>query len=308
MTPRYDCIVVGGGPAGLSAALVLGRARRSVLVCDTGRPRNRWARQVNAYLTRDGISPEEFLEIARREAAGYPTVTIRQAEVEDADATPDGFEVRLAGGERCGARTLLIATGMVDELPAIEGLGPLYGTSVHHCPYCDGWEHRDQVIAVYGHGPKAAGFALTMTQWSRDVVWCSDGPCGLGDRARVRLDAFGVGVREERVVRLEGRDGQLERVVFHAGPPLECQALFFSTGQRQGSRLVERLGVPVTARGTVNTGKAERTEVPGLYVAGDASKDAQLVIVAAAEGAEAAIAINTALCRAQLPVDVVAAT
>jgi thioredoxin reductase len=304
---RYDCIVVGGGPAGLSAALVLGRARRTVLVCDAGRPRNRRAREIHAYLSRDGIPPAEFLRIARREVAAYPTVIIRQVEVEHAEATVEGFEVRLLGGERCFGRTLLLATGVVDKLPAIEGLEPLYGTSVHHCPYCDGWEHRDEPIAVYGHGPKAAGFALTMTQWSRDVVWCSDGPCGLGDVARERLDAFGVRVREERVVRLEGRDGQLERVVFHAGPPLDRRALFFSTGQRQASPLAERLGVRFTAHGTVSTGRAERTEIPGLFVAGDASKDAQLVIVAAAEGAEAGIAINTALCHAQLPVDAVAA-
>jgi thioredoxin reductase len=301
-TPVYDCLVVGGGPAGLSAALVLGRARRRVLVLDAGRPRNRWSRAMHAYLTREGISPADFLATARTELRAFETVSLRHAEVEDAVATPGGFDVRLADGTIEQGRTLLLATGVVDELPAIPGVEALYGVSVHHCPYCDGWEHRDEPIAVYGHGEPGAIFAITMTQWSRDVVWCSDGPAELGAELGARIAACQIAVREERVTRLEGRDGRLERICFASGPPLPRTALFFSTSQRQSAPLAERLGAAMNAKGTVETGPGERTGTPGLYVAGDASRNAQLVIVAAAEGAEAAVAINTALCRADLPV------
>ncbi len=298
--PAYDCIVVGGGPAGLSAALVLGRARRRVLVCDEGRPRNRHSAEMHGFLTRDGIAPDRFLALARAELGRYPEVELRRVRVEDAEAVESGFEVRIEGGVRCRSRTLLLATGMVDEIPALEGIEPLYGRSVHHCPYCDGWEHRDEPLAAYGRGEKGANFALTLTRWSRDVVWCSDGPAGLEPAGRERLLERGVALREERIVRLEGRDGRLERVVFERGPALERRALFFTTGQRQASPLPAKLGCAFTERGAVATGSAERTPVPGLYVAGDASKDAQLAIVAAAEGAEAAVAIDRALTREDL--------
>ena len=296
----YDCIVVGGGPAGLSAALVLGRCRRRVLVCDAGRPRNRRARAAHGFLTRDGIAPAELLRIAKEQLAPYDSVELRAAEVVDAVRDADGYEVWCADGSRLLCRKLLLATGVVDELPAIDGIEPLYGVSVHHCPYCDGWEWRDQAIAIYGRGEQAAGLAQALTAWSRDLLLCSDGPAELPDRTMERLESLGIPVREERVVRLEGRDGKLQRIVFERGAPAERRALFFSTGQHQASPLAARLGCAFTERGAVATGKCEATNVPGLYVCGDASKEVQFVVVAAAEGAEAAVAINKALLEEEL--------
>ena len=296
----YDCIVVGGGPAGLSAALVLGRCRRRVLVCDAGRPRNRRARAAHGFLTRDGIAPAELLRIANEQLAPYDSVELRAAEVVDAVRDADGYEVWCADGSRLLCRKLLLATGVVDELPAIDGIEPLYGVSVHHCPYCDGWEWRDQAIAIYGRGEQAAGLAQALTAWSRDLLLCSDGPAELPDRTMERLESLGIPVREERVVRLEGRDGKLQRIVFERGAPAERRALFFSTGQHQASPLAARLGCAFTERGAVATGKCEATNVPGLYVCGDASKEVQFVVVAAAEGAEAAVAINKVLLEEEL--------
>lgn len=297
---RFDSVIIGGGPAGLSAALVLGRARRRVLLCDTGQQRNRRAVSMHGYLTRDGMPPAEFIAIARRELAAYDSVLLCDVEVVEALPAEGGFEVRLADGERAHGATLLVATGVVDDIPPIDGIESLYGHSVHHCPYCDGWEHRDEPLAVYGCGETVGQFALGLLQWSRDVVICSDGPHGYSGELLAQLERHGVAVREERVVRLEGRDGRLERIVFQEGPPLERSALFFSTGHRQGSGFAAQLGARFTPKGAVRTAAAERTGVPGLFVAGDASKDPQLVIVAAAEGAEAAIAINTELTRRTL--------
>ena len=291
----YDCIIVGGGPAGLSAALMLGRCLRRVLLCDAGEQRNARSHGIHGYLTRDGTTPEEFLRLARAELERYETVELRGATIADAVAIPGGFAVTASDGTRAEGRKLLLATGVVDELPEIDGLEPLYGTSVHHCPYCDAWEWRDQPVAVYGRGEPASGLALVLAWWCPDLVLCTDGPAGIADEHLERLAREGIEVREEPVARLEGRDGRLERVVFGTGDSLPRSALFFAGGQRQRSPLPERLGCRLTERGAVDTGHCEATNVPGLYVAGDASKEAQFVAVAAAEGAEAGMAIHRAL-------------
>ena len=303
----WDCLVAGGGPAGLSAALVLGRALRRVLVCDAGEPRNRDSEAAHGYLTRDGIAPATFLAIARAELARYATVEYRPIQVTDAARVGDLFEFRLGNGERVRGRTVLVATGVVDTLPPLEGLKPLYGRSVHHCPYCDGWEHRDAPLAAYGGGERGARLALKLRQWSGDVVWCADGDPEVDDDLRADLAAAGVVVRTERVRKLEGREGRLERIVLEDADPAERSALFLVGEQRQGSPLAERLGCRFNAKGTVETGRAERTGVPGVFVAGDASKDAQFIIVAAAEGAEAAVAIDSMLARQDRQASVLAA-
>ena len=296
-----DVVIVGAGPAGLSAAVMLGRCRRSVLVCDTGRPRNAASRAMHGYLTRDGIPPFEFLAIAREELKQYTTVTLRLVEVVDAACGADrSFAVTLATGETVRARKLLLATGVVDNLPRIKGFRELYGWSVFHCPYCDGWEIRDQPIAIYGRGERGLGLSLELTPWSRDLVLCTDGPSEIAPDGLERLARHRIAVREERVACLEGSDGILNRVVFENGDALPRRALFFTTGQEQRSDLSVRLGCEFNEKGTVRTGKYETTHVAGLFVAGDASRAVQWVVVAAAEGAEAAFAINTDLIKEDL--------
>jgi len=182
----------------------------------------------------------------------------------------------------------------------------LYGTSVHHCPYCDAWEWRDQPIAVYGRGEPASALALALTSWSADVLLCTDGPPEISAEHLGRLADAGVPVREERVIRLEGAGGRLECVVLAGAEPIRRRALFLASGQRQRSELAVRLGCRFTTQGAVDTGACEATNVPGLYVAGDASKEAQFVVVAAAEGTEAGMAIHKALLAKELPSPVLA--
>lgn len=296
----YDCLVVGAGPAGLSGALMLGRCRRSVLVCDAGNPRNARSGGLHGYLTRDGIEPAEFLRLGREELRRYPTVEFHRGEVVDARRTSGGFTVTCAGGLQFQARKLLLATGVVDRLPEVDGLRELYGQSVHHCPYCDGWEWRDQPLAVYGRAEAGWALALALTVWSDDIVLCTDGPTGLSAKEQEELAMAGVEIREEPIARLEGTDGKLERILFTHGEPLSRRALFFGDAQHQGSHLAEQLGARFNEKGTVDTGTCEATNVPGLYVAGDSSKEAQFVIVAAAEGTEAGMAINKALLKEDL--------
>ncbi len=279
---------------------MLGRCRRSVLVCDVGEPRNAKSDGLHGYLTRDGIPPADFLRIARDEVARYPSVEFHRGKIVDARRTSGGFVVECMGGLRFITRKLLLATGVVDELPQVEGLRELYGRSVHHCPYCDGWEWRDHPLAVYGRGENGSALAIGLTVWSDDVVLCTDGPSELSEREEEALARSGIEVREEPIVRLEGSDGRLERVVFASGPPLSRSALFFGSGQHQRSPLAEKLGAEFNDKGAVDTGVCESTNVPGLYVAGDSSKEAQFVIVAAAEGTQAAMAINKALLKDDL--------
>jgi thioredoxin reductase len=297
----YDVIIVGAGPAGLSAALMLGRCRRSVVVFDTGQPRNAASHAMHGFLTRDGIPPREFLRLAREQLRQYESVSLREAQVVAAECRPKAyFAVNLADGEWVTGRKLLLATGVVDNLPAIDGFRELYGRSVFHCPYCDGWEVRDQPLAVYGRGERGLGLSLELTVWSRDVVLCTDGASELEATDRARLARHHIDVREERIARLEGRDGVLTGIVFAGGTRLPRGALFFTTGQTQRSDLMLRLGCEFNDKGTVRTGKYETTHLPGLFVAGDASRAVQWVIVAAAEGAEAAFAINTDLLKEDL--------
>ena len=299
--PAWDVVIVGAGPAGLSAALILGRCRRTVLVCDTGRPRNAASQALHGYLTRDGIDPADFLEMGRRELARYETVELRHVEVTEATCREDKrFDVTLADGTVVQSRKLLLATGVIDNLPEIDGFRELYGRSVFHCPYCDGWEIRDQPLAVYGRGDRGLGLSLELTGWSTDLTLCTDGPSEIARDDLDRLARNGITVREDRIARLEGADGILQHVVFEHGERLPRRALFFTTGQFQRSDLSVRLGCAFNDKGTVRTGKYETTHLEGLYVAGDASRAVQWVVVAAAEGAEAAFAINTDLIKADL--------
>ena len=293
----FDVIVVGGGPAGLSAALVLGRCRRRVLICDAGHPRNAASHGLHGFLTRDGIDPAEFLRLAREQLRPYKTVELRPAEVTGARRLASGFEVTLNNREVISSRKLLLATGVVDDVPSIDGLGDLYGRSVFHCPYCDGWEMRDRPLAVYGRAENGLGLALELLFWSRDLVLCTDGPAELSGEERQRLAHHEIRIREDRITRLEGSEGVLKHIVFANGESLTRSGLFFSTGNRQASDLAAKLGCRFTEQGCVDTGDYETTNVPGLYVAGDASRLVQFVIVAASEGAQAAVAINKELMK-----------
>lgn len=287
-------MIVGAGPAGLSAALVLGRCRRRVVLIDDGAPRNGPAVASHGFLTRDGVAPSRLLRLGRAELRGYPTVELRRGTAIAAEGRRGAFAVRCSDGAVFTARRLLLATGVTDQLPEIAGLGALYGSTVHHCPICDAFEHAGRPLAQYGRGRPGVGAAIGLRAWSDDVVLITDGT-PLGRRDRARCERHGVAVRTEPVRRLAGRNGKLSRIVFDSGPELRRAALFFATGQEQRSDLARSLGCEFTAQGAVATTEHEATCVPGVYVAGDASHREQKVVVAAAEGTQAAIKIHESL-------------
>lgn len=300
MSETADVAIVGAGAAGLSAALVLGRCRRSVVLFDAGPHRNQASHAVHCLLGHEGTPPAALLAKGRVELARYPTVEKIQRPVAAITPSDGRFLVECEGGGAAYyARKVLLATGLIDVIPEIDGVDRFYGVSVHHCPYCDGFEHRDQAIAVYGAGDKAAGLALMMKQWSADVMLFTDGSAAPSGDMLERLKQQRIEVRTERVIRLEGgEDGALRKVHLACGETVERAAMFFTTGCRQHSDLSAKLGCARDEKGGVITDPVtEESSVRGVYVAGDASREVLLVAVAIAEGAKAGVAINRALLK-----------
>jgi len=296
--PLYDAIIVGAGPAGLNAALVLGRSRRHVLVCNAGEHRNAASRALHGFLTRDGIDPQELLRIGRQQLDRYDTVKVQDIGVTNIQADNDRFTVHLSDGSQLFARKVLVTTGVVDKLPDIQGFETFYGRSIFHCPYCDAWEVRDLPLAVYGRGTNGPGLAQELTGWSSDLTLVSDGAPEINGEDREKLARQRIQIREQKIARLDGSDGILECIVFEDGSTLKCRAMFFNLGHRQHSDLAARLGVNIDPHdGEVVSNRHQSTNVPGLYVAGDAAFHTHFAIIAASEGAIAALAINTALLR-----------
>jgi thioredoxin reductase len=297
MTAMSEVIVVGGGAAGLSAALVLGRARRRTLVVDDGAPRNAPSPEAHSFFTRDGTPPSELLRIARSQLEPYTTVRFCEGRAVAARPVDDGFVVDLADGTQHRTRRILLATGVLDELPEIEGLRERWGRSVLHCPYCHGFEVRDEPIALLATGAQAMDMAPLLLQWSRQLIVVSNGPCGLTPEERERLARHGVDVIETPIARLEGDDA-LERIVFADGRSERRRALFVRPAQKVRGEIVGQLGCALTEAGLLHTDAECRTSVPNVFAAGDASTPMQQIVAAAAAGALAAGMINRDLVKA----------
>jgi thioredoxin reductase len=286
-----DAVIVGGGPAGLSAALVLGRARKRVLVLDTGRPANAAsAHAIGGLLSQDGVTPSELRRRGREQLAEFPTVEVRDGAVLDVDSA-GGLAVRLEDGADVRTRALVLAHGLRYDPPPLPGVGPLWGRSVFHCPFCDGWEVRDRPLAVHGNGPAAARSALVLAGWSNDVVLCTDGPADLNGELGL-LRQVGVRVREEPIRRLVGDERGLDRIEFLDGSDERREALFVRTTREQPNDLAEALGCELSDGGTIETDVDGRTGIPGIYAVGDAATDhSRSVANAVGTGSRAAYAV-----------------
>lgn len=290
-----DVVIVGGGPAGLSAALVLARACRTVVLIDAGRPRNAASRAIHGFLSRDGVAPDTLRHLGRRDLEAFATVTLIDDTVGGVRPRDGGFLVATTRHREYRCRKLVLATGVVDRVPEVRGFAECYGRSIFHCPFCDGFPVRGRRLAVYGPGARGAGLALELLGWSPDVALCTDGDGDLDADQRASLARNGIAIVEARVEAFVADDGVLQAIHFVDHAPLAREAVFFTLGQRQACPLVRALGCRMTDKGTVDTERHESTNVPGVFVVGDASRNLQWVALAAAEGAEAAFAIATAL-------------
>ncbi len=289
----WDCIVVGAGPAGLNAALVLGRARRRVLVLDHAEPRNAATHEMHGVLGHDGLDPAELRARGRAELRRYG-VDVATVDVDDAELLDGTIRLTSARGTDV-ARTVLLATGMLDELPDVPGFTDVWGISAHTCPYCDGFEHRDERLAVLAAGARGEHLAVLLRQWSDDVVLLSNGPHELTDEQLARVQALGVAVTETPVVGLDSADGRLGRVRLADGETLDRDALFFFVGWQLRTDLARTLGCALRDDGSVIVDADQVTTVDRVYAAGNCAEPRALVPAAAGSGVTAAVAINARL-------------
>ena len=291
-----EVLVIGGGPAGMSAALVLARSRRQVLVVDAGRPRNAATAAVHGFLTRDGIAPEELRRLARAELAAYPDAHLRDLQVVDVSRSGDGFRTRLDDGSSVPSRSVILATGTRDRLPDIPGLQDLYGKGIYPCPYCDAWEYRDQAVAVVGE--RASGFALKLRRWSRDTIWFSQG-ARAPDESRARLlRERGIRVVGAAIIRVAASPAGLA-LILADGEVIQRQAAFLEPEREPHPAFITALGCELEGA-CIACDSRGATTVPGVFIAGDLRCSAQFAIVAAAEGALAAVAADEYLHQADL--------
>jgi len=288
-----DVVVVGGGPAGLAAALCLGRARRSVLVVDSGSPRHAVAEGVHNFLTREGIPPAALRVEAWDQMRAYPSVSRYDGTVVSLERR-DGSWIAASGRDESWAATaVLLATGVVDQHPELRGYDALWGHSIFHCPYCHGWEVRDQPLAVLGQDPGLAQFAPLLTSWSDDIVVCTNGAPLAPDSAS-ELSARGLEVRTAPIAELESKDGKLDAIRFYDGTRLARHALFVVPTPRLPG-LVATLRLELDERGFVRVDEDGATSASGLWAAGDVTSRRHQVIEAAAQGLRAAFSINRQL-------------
>lgn len=301
----YDCIVIGAGPAGLSASLFLARYLRRTLTFHHNSPRNEYAHGIHGFLGHHGIRPHELLAKGRDEVTQHGGLIIEACVTAVEKVSPEHFRVT-AGSDGTEekvfeTRRLLLATGLRDLTPNCPGFREFYGYSVHHCPDCDGYEVKDKRVAILSYNHNSAAFAANLLTWTRHLTFLTDHR-EIPAKDRAKLDDLGIPVRTETVVALEGdeRTRQLQRVIFSDGEPLECDALFFNIGTQLATNFHETLGCRLDAEcDLLWVDDTQQTSVKGVYAAGDVTPHSQLAVVAAAEGAMAAIHIHRSLIPAE---------
>ncbi len=291
MEKGCDVAIVGGGPAGLTAALMLGRARRSVALIDDGHERNLSVRESHGFLGHDGCSPVDLLTQARSQLDPYRSVQRVSDHVDSIDGEVENFRLQLRTGGTVSARRIVFATGVYDELPEIDGIDALWGKRVFVCPYCDGWESRDRRIAVIGNTRTALELAQELWNWSHDLIVCPNKHVPVPDELRAWQSAANVEIIESEPHIVRQND---EKVIidFSGRQHVECEVIFVCAPLKQHSKLPEVLGCEITERGTIKVDEEGRTTIPGCFAAGDCVTKYHQIAFAAASGARAAIAIN----------------
>lgn len=290
-----DAVIIGGGAAGLTAALYLGRFRRKVVVVDAGKQANRVSHAAHGFFTRDGTPPAELIRIGQEQLRPYETVSLRSGAVTAITPDDQHFQITLADGTTLDSRKVLLATGLKDALPPVPGIEAFWGTTVLHCPYCDGWEMRDQPVAILNDGAHAVHIAKLLRVLTADLIVCTNGGTLLTDAEREALHGWDIQIIDTPIQQLEGHDGQVETIVFADGQRLARKAIFTRLDSTQHTPFAAQLGCQMAAEHLVQVDEMGRTSVPGVYAAGDLTSRMRQVAMAVMHGAAAGIGINVDL-------------
>ncbi|QTM98224.1 FAD-binding protein [Sediminibacillus dalangtanensis] len=287
-----DCVIVGGGPAGLNASLVLARAKKNIVLFDEDKPRNAVTYESHGFITRDRIKPSEFKRLAREDLKEYPNLEIQNQRVTDIQKVDGAFLVHTGDGNCYRSRKVILATGLTEVLPDIEGIHEFYGTSLFSCPFCDGWELRDRPLVVVAEDGRAMHGVKLIANWSKDLVVCTNGKTPFTAEQKELLSKKNIRVIDKEIESFQGDKGQLEKIRFKEGEELEREGGFVASELKQASSLIESVGCSLNTMGGIETDDFGHTEVEGVYACGDNAlvAPAQLVI-AASEGSRTAIGV-----------------
>ncbi|MEN2766286.1 NAD(P)/FAD-dependent oxidoreductase [Ornithinibacillus xuwenensis] len=288
----YDCVIIGGGPSGLNAALVLGRAKKNVLLFDEDKPRNAVTYESHGFITRDRIKPSEFKQIAKEELKRYPNITIHHERVIDISKERHFIAIHTNNGQLYRSRKVILSTGLTDVLPDIEGIHNYYGKSLFSCPFCDGWELKDLPLLVISEDERAFHMTKMISNWSSNLVVCTNGKSLFSIEQKELITNKNITIMEEEIETFLGQDGLLQKVRFKNGKEITRQGGFVTTGLRQASTLPEKLGCAMNKMGGIEVDSFGRTNIEGVYACGDNTMQvpAQLII-AAADGSKTAAAV-----------------
>lgn len=287
----YDCAIIGGGPAGLNAALVLGRARKEVLLFDDNTPRNAVTQESHNFITRDGIKPADFRKAAHADLKKYPSISLQKERVLDIIQNPSSFHIQTESGQGYEAKKIILATGMKDILPDIEGIHDVFGTSLFGCPFCDGWELKDIPLVYIADQKHAFHDVRMLSNWNRDIVICTNGKEIFSSEEKDILAQKQFQVVEDEILRLERENGQLKSVQFKNGNSLHREAGFVAHDMQQATPFAERLGLELNDLGGIKIDSHNRTSLKGVYACGDSTFALFQLVIAASEGSKAAISV-----------------
>ncbi|OZB98669.1 NAD(P)/FAD-dependent oxidoreductase [Paenibacillus sp. XY044] len=290
-----DAVIIGGGPAGMSAALALGRSRRSAIVIDEGLPRNRVTHEMHNFLSRDGIAPAEFRRIAREQIGNYPAIKFVQGKAESVEGNDGDFRVHVSDGKVFRSKKLLFATGKRDLPIDISGLYEVYGKSAFVCPYCDGWELQDQQLVMIAAGEAAMHLSKVLMGWSTNLTLCTNGPDEMKAEQRQELERHGIIVKDSPIQAIESEEGVVKQILLENGESVACTGIFFAPKLAAATDLPQSLGCEVSETGSVTADRIGKTNVPGVFSAGDAASEMYQAVAAASMGALAGMGINSEL-------------
>lgn len=293
----FDVVVIGGGPAGMSAALVAGRGRKQVLLIDEEKPRNAVTHETHAFLTRDGAKPEEFRAKGRRDLLHYPTISIKKGKILSiAKTKEESFELIAESGETINTRNIVLATGVKETLPDVKGIENYYGNSIFSCPFCDGWEMRYKPLVLISESIQALHLIKLLKNWTDDLMVATNGKSIFDAEQKKILERNNVRFIEERIIKLNGSHGELEGIVFESGKEIKRSGGFCTTILDHNFSFIKQLGVEVGETGFVKTDIMGHTNIKGLYAAGEITGPSQL-IVSASQGHMAGTGIIVDTCE-----------